>query len=81
MAAMKDVLELYTEPYDPKRPAACFDETSTKLLAEIRGPPPAKPGRPRREATILYPMPSWPSKARTAEAGGLSNYLKLARLH
>ena len=30
-------------------PVVCFDETSTRLLAEIREPLPAKPGRPRRE--------------------------------
>ena len=27
----------------------CFDETSTQLLADVRTPLPAKPGRPRRE--------------------------------
>ena len=54
---MEDVLDpvsstgqaLYAEPYDPRRPVVCFDETSTQLLAEIRTPLPAKPGRPRRE--------------------------------
>ena len=49
MAAMEDVLDLYAEPYDPERPVVCFDETSTQLLADIREPLPAKPGRPRRE--------------------------------
>ena len=46
---MEDVLDLYTEPYDPDRPVVCFDETSTQLLADIREPLPAAPGRPRRE--------------------------------
>ncbi len=46
---MEDVLDLYAEPYDPERPVVCFDETSTQLLADIREPLPAKPGRPRRE--------------------------------
>ena len=50
MAAMEDVLDLYAEPYDPQRPVVCFDETSTQLLADVREPLPAKPGRPRREA-------------------------------
>ena len=49
VAAMEDVLDLYAEPYDPQRPAVCFDETSTQLLADVREPLPAKPGRPRRE--------------------------------
>ena len=46
---MEDVLDLYAEPYDPQRPVVCFDETSTQLLADVRDPLPAKPGRPRRE--------------------------------
>ena len=36
VACMEDVLDLYAEPYDPKRPVACFDETSKQLVAEKR---------------------------------------------
>ena len=46
---MEDVLDLYAEPYDPDRPVVCFDETSTQLLADVRGPLPPQPGRPRRQ--------------------------------
>ena len=49
MAAMEDVLDLYAEPYDADRPVVCFDETSTQLLADVRGPLPPQPGRPRRQ--------------------------------
>ncbi len=49
MAAMEDVLDLYAEPYDADRPVVCFDETSTQLLADVREPLPAQPGRPRRQ--------------------------------
>ncbi len=49
MAAMEDVLELYAEPYDPKRPVVCFDETSTQLLSEVRPPLPTRPGQARRQ--------------------------------
>ena len=49
VAAMEDVLDLYGEPYDPHRPVVCFDETSTQLLADVRTPLPAQPGRPRRQ--------------------------------
>ena len=49
VAAMEDVLDLYAEPYDPNRPVVCFDETSTQLLADVREPLPAQPGRPRRQ--------------------------------
>ena len=46
---MEDVLDLYAEPYDADRPVVCFDETSTQLLADVRQPLPAQPGRPRRQ--------------------------------
>ena len=49
VAAMEDVLDLYAEPCDPNRPVACFDETPTQLLADVRQPRPAQPGRPRRQ--------------------------------
>jgi transposase len=45
---MEDVLDLYGEPYDPKRPVVCFDETSKQLVAEKRSPIPAKAGRRER---------------------------------
>ena len=45
---MEDVLSLYAEPYDPKRPKVCFDETSRQLLADTKQPLPARPGTPRR---------------------------------
>ena len=46
---MEDVLDLYAEPYDPKRPVVCFDETSTQLLAETRPALPPQPGQPLRQ--------------------------------
>ena len=49
VAAMEDVLNLYAEPYDPKRPVVCFDETSIQLLADVRPPIPAGSGQPKRE--------------------------------
>ena len=45
---MEDVLDLYTEPYDPKRPVVCFDETSKQLVAEKKTPIPPKRGRRER---------------------------------
>ena len=45
---MEDVLDLYGEPYDPKRPVVCFDETSKQFVAEKRSPIPAKAGRRER---------------------------------
>ena len=49
MAHTEDVLDLYAEPYDPQWPEVCFDESSTQLLADVREPLPAKPGRPKRQ--------------------------------
>ena len=48
VARMEDVLDLYAEPADPKRPVVCFDETPTQLIGEVRQPIPAKPGGPAR---------------------------------
>ncbi len=45
---MEEVLELYEEPYDPKRPTVCFDEMPYQMVAEKRTPLPSKPGRPQR---------------------------------
>jgi len=48
VARMEDVLDLYAEPADPKRPVVCFDETPAQLIGEVRQPIPAKPGQPER---------------------------------
>jgi transposase len=42
VARMEDVLDLYAEPADPKRPVVCFDETPTQLIGEVRQPIPAR---------------------------------------
>lgn len=36
VAAMEDVLEVYSRPYDEKRPVVCMDEKPVQLLAEAR---------------------------------------------
>jgi transposase len=48
VARMEDVLDLYAEPPDPKRPVVCFDESPTELIGEARQPIPAAPGQPAR---------------------------------
>jgi DDE superfamily endonuclease len=48
VAAMEDVLELYAEADDPKRPRVNFDECSVELHGEAREPEPPAPGRPAR---------------------------------
>lgn len=45
---MEDVLDVYTRPYDPRRPQVCLDETSRQLVAETRTPLPPAPGQPAR---------------------------------
>ncbi len=45
---MEDVLDVYTQPYDPLRPLVCLDETSKQLVAETRTPVPTAPGQPAR---------------------------------
>ena len=36
VAAMEDVLAVYTRPHDPARPLVCLDETSKQLVGETR---------------------------------------------
>jgi transposase len=48
VARMEDVLDLYAEAPDPKRPVVCFDESPTQLIGEVREPIEAKPGQLER---------------------------------
>ena len=45
---MEDVLELYAEPDDPKRPRVNFDECSVELHREVQEPLPIAAGQPAR---------------------------------
>ncbi len=45
---MEDVLEVYTRPYDSRRPQVCMDETSKQLLRDTREALPMEPGSPER---------------------------------
>ena len=45
---MEDVLDLYTQPYDPQRPWVCFDEKCKQLIGKTRQSTPAAPGQPER---------------------------------
>jgi transposase len=48
VARMEDVLDLYAEAADPKRPVVCFDESPVQLIGEVRQPIPAQPGQIER---------------------------------
>src|SRR5260370_27089160 len=45
---MEDVLDLYAEAPNARRPVVCFDESPTQLIGEVRQPIPAGPGQPER---------------------------------
>ncbi len=71
VAAMEDVLDVYTRPHDPARPLVCLDETSKQFIAETRTPQPMQPGQPahhdyeyRRNGTanlfmLFAPLEGW----------------------
>src|SRR5207249_11630646 len=42
---MEDVLDLYAEPYDARRPQVCFDESPVQLVSETRCSLPPRPGQ------------------------------------
>ena len=48
VAAMEDVLEVYSRPYDPQRPVVCMDEKPYQLLGHVREPLPAIPGSTKK---------------------------------
>lgn len=45
---MEDVLDLYQQRHDPRRPVVCMDESSKQLVSEARVPLPVKRGQPAR---------------------------------
>lgn len=45
---MEDVIDVYHQPLDPKRPLVCLDEATKQLVKETRESVPAAPGRPAR---------------------------------
>src|SRR5437016_12399207 len=45
---MEDILHLYNQPVDAKRPVGCFDEMPVQLLGEVVAPLPMKAGRRAR---------------------------------
>jgi hypothetical protein len=48
VARMEDMLNLYAQAPDPKRPVVCFDESPTQLIGEVRQPIRAAPGQRER---------------------------------
>ena len=46
---MEDILDLYAEPYDPKRPLICVDERPCQLVDDVVAPIAMKPGSPKKE--------------------------------
>ena len=48
LARMEDVLDVYAEQADPKRPVVCFDESPPNSSAKRAKPIPAAPGRLER---------------------------------
>jgi hypothetical protein len=49
VAKMEDVLDVYHQPYNPKRPQVCLDEISKTLRSTPRGQLAMAPGQPLRE--------------------------------
>lgn len=46
---MEKILDLYEQPYNPKRPLICYDERPCQLISDVVLPLPMKPGSPRRQ--------------------------------
>ena len=48
---MEKLLDLYEQPYNPKRPLVCFDERPCQLIDDVLTPLAMEPGKPKREDT------------------------------
>lgn len=46
---MEDILDIYEQGYNPKRPVVCVDERPCQLIEDIAVPIPMKSGRQKRE--------------------------------
>lgn len=46
---MENILNLYEQAYDPKRPLVCIDERPCQLIGDVLVPLPMTPGKPKRE--------------------------------
>lgn len=46
---MEKILDLYEQPYNPRRPLICFDERPCQLIDDILVPIPMKPGRTKKQ--------------------------------
>jgi len=46
---MEAILDLYEQPYDPKRPLICVDERPCQLIDDILVPLPMEPGKTKRQ--------------------------------
>jgi hypothetical protein len=57
VAWMEDVLDLYAEGHDPKRPVVCFDESPHQLIGKARQPIHAEPGQPPGALYEAFPAP------------------------
>ncbi len=49
VANMEDVLCIYANPYDSRRPVVCVDESGKQLIGDVREPLPVRPGYVVRE--------------------------------
>ena len=45
---MENVLDVYQQPHDSRRPLICMDESSKQQVKEVRTPIPMKPGQPEK---------------------------------
>jgi len=51
VAAMEDILDVYTRKHDKKRPLVCMDEVPRQLIGEVRTPIPIAKKKPARYDT------------------------------
>ena len=75
---MEEVLDIYKQPYDIKRPVVCMDESSKQLTKEVREPLPMRPNQAEEMVSIQtkekQPLISQQVRANLSKAGQVEKY-------
>jgi hypothetical protein len=66
---MEDVLAVYHQAHDAKRPVVCRDETFTQLIGETQAPLPPAPGQVERYDCVDVRNGRGPRQARLGGVG------------
>lgn len=71
---MEEVLDIYQQPYDVRRPVVCMDESSKQLIKEVRESLPMTPKRTEDTMSIPIEHTGEQTKANLSKPGQVEKY-------